>query len=99
MTVYQHRDTITAASGVTSTITLNIRGGILKHVLVVANTSTTAFKVDLVDNKSLTVMNWAFTKGQLNDPEISIPLSGSYTLNVTNASADDTFRTCLSVEE
>ena len=99
MNVYQHRATVTAASGSTSSQSLNVIGGLLRQVLVYANTSTTVFRANLVDDNSLTIANWGFNTGQLNDLDISIPISGRYTLNITNASPDDTFSILLSVEE
>lgn len=99
MTVYQHRSTITAVSGTTSTQSLRIRGGLLRQVLITANTSTTVFRANLVDASSLTVTNYGFSTGQLNDLAIAMPVQGEYTLNITNASLDDTFKILLNVEE
>ena len=99
MTVYQHRATVTAASGATSTATLRVRGGILRQMFIVANTDTTVFRSNLVDEASLTVQNWGFHTGMLNDNAISMPAQGTYTLNITNASPDDTFKILIGVEE
>ena len=99
MTIYQHRASVTASSGSTSSDTLNVRGGILRQVLVTANTSTTVFRANLVDANSVTVSNWGFHTGQINDGSITLPVAGRYTLNITNASPDDSFTVLLGVEE
>lgn len=99
MNIYQHRASITASSGSTSSDTLNVRGGLLRQVLVTANTSTTVFRANLVDANSVTVSNWGFHTGQINDMHVSLPVSGRYTLNITNASPDDTFTVLLGIQE
>lgn len=99
MIIYQHRATVVASSGSTSSVTLRVMGGICRHALVLPNTATTVFRANLVDSNDLTVLNWGFHRGELNDQTIQLPMAGSYTVNVTNASPDDTFRVLLSVEE
>ena len=99
MTVYQHRATVTAQSGSTSTVTLKVLGGLLRQVLITANTSTTVFRANLVDENSITVENWGFSRGELREDGIAFPMAGIYTLNVTNASPDDTFTILMSVQE
>jgi len=99
MTIYQHRASVITSAGSRASTTLNVAGGICRQVIVRANTSTTAFRVDLVDANSVTVMNYAFHTGELVDHEVKLPMAGAYTLNVTNASPDDTFTVLLGVEE
>lgn len=99
MTVYQHRATVSAVAGTTSSTSLTIPGGLLRQVFIAANTLTTIFRANLVDKKNLTVANWGFCKGQINEFQFAMPLQGAYTLNITNASLDDTFSILLSVEE
>jgi len=99
MQIYQHKFTVTAAAGSTATTTLKIFGGLFRHLVILANTSTTVFRASLVDDNSLTIKNWGFSKGELNDDTISIPVSGAYVLNITNASSNDIFNGVLSVNE
>lgn len=99
MTIYQHRATITAASGETSTTSLKVLGGLLRQVLITANTSSTMFRANLTDENSVVVENWGFSKGQLREDSLAFPVAGRYTLNVTNASPDDTFTVLLSIQE
>lgn len=99
MTVYQHRDSIVAASGSTSTTTLKVLGGLLRQVLVTANTSTTVFRANLVDENSVTVESWGWSTGQLREDALALPIAGSYKLNLTNISPNDTFTVLMSVQE
>lgn len=99
MLIYQHRATVVAASGSTSTATLKVFGGLLRQVLVTANTASTVFRANLVDENSVTVENWGFSTGQLREDAIALPVAGTYTLNITNASPNDTFTILLGVQE
>lgn len=98
MTIYQHRATVTAASGATSTTTLRVRGGICRQVIITANTATTVFRANIVDENSLTIENYGFHTGEVNE-KTTIPMAGSYIINITNASPDDTFKIMIGVEE
>jgi len=100
MNVYEHKVNITTNGGSVSSTTLNVRGGILRYFLVRALTSgTTQFRADLVDEDSTTRLNYAYHNGEIVDDKITLPVVGNYTLNITNASADETFRVIFSVQE
>ena len=72
----------------------------MRYLLVRALTDTTTqFKVDFVDNNSVTRLNYAYHVGELIDDKIALPVVGNYTINITNASPDDTFRVIFSVQE
>ena len=83
--------------------TLTIPGGLLRQVLIRANTSTTVFRADLVDENSITCLNYGYHRGELNDTGahggLPFPVAGEYTLNITNASPNDTFSIVLGVQE
>lgn len=98
MTIYQYRASATASAGSTSTTSLNIRGGICRQVRIVANTASTTFLSNITDANSLVVARYPSQQGELDDIT-SIPMAGRYTVNITNASADDTFTIYLGVEE
>lgn len=68
-------------------------------MFVSANTTTTVFRANLVDSNSVTILNWGFHAGQINDMSLQIPISGTYTLNITNASPNDTFTVLMQVQE
>ncbi len=98
MRIYQHRATITASAGATSTTTLKIVGGLLRQVLIVANTATTVFQPFITDEAGLEVSRYGLQTGEMSDIT-SIPVSGTYTVSITNASPDDTFKIMLGVQE
>lgn len=99
MTIYEHKTSLTTASGTVSTITLRIRGGLLRQLYVKANTSTTVFRANLKDEDSDNIIDYGFHTGMLNDCNISIPVVGNHTLQITNASPDDTFKVKVKVQE
>lgn len=99
MTIYEHRDSLTTASGSVGTSTLYIPGGLVRQVLIRANTATTLFRADLTDENSVIRRHYAFHRGELNDMTIQLAVAGSYRVNITNASPDDTFTVVVSVQE
>ena len=83
-----------AASGTWATNTLDIKAGILKHVVLAATASATTFDFKLIDDKSNVVYDTIRrekTATFVLDDEISMPVHGIYTMRVYNASSDDTF--------
>jgi hypothetical protein len=99
MRIYQHKTSLLTSAGSTSTTTLSVIGGLLRHLVVQALTDTTVFRVNMVDENNTTVMNWGFSRGELNETGIAVPVSGKYVLNITNASPNDTFKVVYSVQE
>lgn len=99
MTIYEHKTSLTTAAGTVSTVSLRIPGGILRYVLVRANTSGTVFRFDLKDDNDKVRLNYGFSTGELMDDKLTFPITGAYTASITNASQDDTFEVILSVQE
>ena len=99
MTVYEHRQTITAAAGAASAIGLNIPGGLIRQVLIRANTDSTVFRVNLTDASGLRRRDYGFHTGEINDTGIALAIAGSLAINITNASPNDTFQVMVSVQE
>lgn len=100
MTIYEHRTDVTTASGSVASISLRMPGGILRDVLVRANTSSSCiFAFNLTDENGVVRQNYAFHRGELHDTQIQLPVTGKYTANITNASPDDTFTLILAVQE
>ena len=97
--IYQHRDSVTSASGSVASTTLRVKGGLCRQVVVRANTATTMFRVNLVDENSVTIANYGFHEGEINHVGGPFPLAGTYTINITNASPNDTFTVLLGIEE
>lgn len=101
MTVYEHTTSVTTASGTISTSTLYIPGGLGRQLLIRANTATTLFRAALIDENSVTRRHWGFHRGEINDTtdNIRLAFTGSYSIQITNASPDDTFRILLAIQE
>ena len=100
MTVYQHRASLTVSGGSNNTLTLRVLGGVLGHFIVRARTDTTTFRANLVDEASLTILNYGYQRGEVNDTDIHIPVVGRYTINITNTNpATETFDVLFTVQE
>lgn len=81
-----------------------MNGGLLRQVLVRALTdSTTRFQVAIQESGGITILNYGYHNGELNDTGSSgalpIPVYGAYTVSITNASPDDTFSIRLICQE
>jgi hypothetical protein len=99
MTIYEYRTSMTVAAASFSSVTHNVRGGILNQVYIVASTATTVFKANLQDKNGFTRKNWDFVEGELNDDKLYVPITGEWTVNITNVSPNDTFNLVLAVQE
>ena len=98
MRIYEHRATVVAAGGSTSTVTLNVIGGLCRQLLVRSNTTTTVFRCYLEDSHGLLKRNYGICTGELNDVTF-LPMTGYNKLYITNASPNDTFKVYLGVQE
>ena len=99
MTVYEMRGQVTAVSGAASSIGLNIPGGLIRQVLVRANTDTTIFRVNLTDASGLRRRDYGYHTGECNDTSIALAIAGSLAVNITNATLSDTFQVLVAVQE
>ena len=99
MTVYEHRATVTAVAGSVTSSSLHIPGGLIRQILVRANTDTTVFRASLVDVKGTTRRNYGYHTGELNDTSISLAIAGSLAVSIANASPNDTFTVVVAVQE
>ena len=98
--IYFHRATITTAGGTSNTLTLGITHGTCEQVLIRALTSSaTVFSANLTDSNSLRVYDWGFHEGEINTVDLGLPTVGAYTLNITNATATDTFSVLVGIDE
>ena len=88
-----------ASAGSAAGVTLSVQGGICRQVLIRANTSTTVFRANLTDSNSVIRRNYGFHTGELNDMELQFPMAGQYTVQITNASPNDTFSVVVAVSE
>lgn len=99
MTVYEHRATISAAAGAATSVGLNIPGGLIRQVLVRANTDSTVFRLNITDASGLRRRDYGYHTGEINDTGIALAVAGSLAFNITNASVNDTFTILASVQE
>ena len=103
MHIYRHETSQTAASGSVSSTTLNIRGALLRQVLIRSGTDSTLFKVNITESGGIVVLNYGYHEGEINDTGLGgalpLPVLGNYNINITNASRDDSFDVRLLCEE
>lgn len=99
MSIYEFRTSLTVAGGSASTVSLPVNGGMMQQLLILANTSTTVFRASIVDSRSITRRRYGFSTGELNDVGSFFPMVNRYTLNITNASANDTFQVVMAVQD
>ena len=100
--IYEHKAIVTVSGGSVGTTTLNVLGGLARNLLIRALTNGgtgTIFRADLTDEDGVARVNWGYENGELNDHTLHFPITGRYTINITNASATDTFRVILGVAE
>ena len=98
--IYTHRATVTVAGGSIGTTTLRVHDGLIQQVLIRSLTSgLTMFRANITDDSSLVRRHYAFHEGEINDMGSSMPVAGTTTVNITNASATDTFTVALAVQE
>ena len=65
----------------------------MRQFYITAGTSGTTFRADITDDNSVVVRSYDIHQGEINDIK-TLPVVGTYTLRVTNASADGNF-TCV----
>ena len=99
MTIYEANTTVVAVAGAAVTSTLYIPGGVATQLLIRANTATTLFRADLKDEGGIIRRHYDFHTGELNDMALNFAVVGSYAVEITNASLNDTFRVILAVRE
>jgi len=98
MNIHQHRASVAILGTTANSVSLNLRGGLMRQILVRTNSSSTQFRINLVDGNDLTIRNWGYHTGEMIDVD-PLPLVGIYTINITNASAADSANILISVQE
>lgn len=95
--LYPKHGTAVAAGG-TFSLTVPANHGMCKQLVVKAATATTTFDVRLTDIYSFVVLNFTDVIGTTAEL-IELPCYGSWTLTVSNASADESFSYLVTVLE
>ena len=88
----------TTASGSWSANTNRITGGILGHMYIGFTTTSTTFDFKLIDGSNRNVIELTTITGILNR-EYQIPIRGIYTMQITNASADEAFKLRFAIRD
>ena len=99
MQVYEQRAEVTTVAGSYNQITLENIGGLLRYLLIRANTATTSFQANLIDYKGIIRKRYGFHTGELIDDQLTMPVSDKYTVGIVNGSPDDTFQIIFGVQE
>ncbi len=103
MNIYRHETNVTIVAGAISTTTLDIRGGLLRQVILRAGTSSTVFRAAIQESGVVVVLNYGYHTGEIQDTGASgalpLPVMGRYTINITNASRNDSVDVRLLVQE
>lgn len=69
-------------------------------MLITSLTSAaTTFRADITDKQGVIRGRWGYHTGEINDTSIKLAMAGSYRISITNASATDTFRITMSIQE
>lgn len=98
--IYEFKTSLTVSGGSATTVTLSVIHGLLRNVYVKANTSTTVFRAQLLDEDGLNRLDYGFATGVINDNTIQYPIVNKYTFNILNANpTNETFVIRLGVEE
>ena len=83
--------------GEASVNTQSIRG-LCRHVIVKPATETTTYDISITNPVDAKIYERTSETGTLSELT-SIPIQGTYTINITNATADETFIVELICEE
>lgn len=97
--IYKFTTTMTVTLNTGAANTHRIPHGLLRQLLITAQTSGTIFRANITDDGGDIVRSYEFAKTQINDDNRPLPVTGIYTLNITNASADGQFRVKFVVQE
>lgn len=83
-------DEATPIAGTYSVVTPRFSGALLRHIYIEFTTSTTTFDLTLTDEKGRHFIHLTGITG-CHNREYQIPLMGTYTLLISNASVNEKF--------
>ncbi len=95
--IIKYQNSVTAAAGVISFNTLDLRG-ICYRIFVKPATITTTYDITLTDDNSLVIYSKKGIRGTLNDTTVQT-FRGIYTVDVTNISANELFKFQIEYDE
>jgi len=91
-------DDAETVAGVWSGNTPKLVPSLLRQILIQADTDSTVFDVDIIDDCDRVIRVWEDVEGVINDLTPT-PASGIYTVRITNATADEGFTVYLCFSE
>jgi hypothetical protein len=101
MSILFHKKSTRVPVGVGSPYTMNIEGklrGILMHIIVEPDTSTTLFDFKLVDDDDVVLFHETDADGVINE-QVTIPLKGTYRAVIENSTKAENFKLYLAIRE
>lgn len=90
MVIHSEKLSGTASSGTFAVNTTTHLHGMCMHILANPATSSTTYDLKVVNPNSMTVYEVLSQAGELSEM-IEIPLRGTHTITISNASADELF--------
>jgi len=88
----------TASSGSLAVNTPSSMHGFLHHVVVNPATSTTIYDVKITNSESINIYERVSETGTLSE-EVQLPIRGTYTITISNATVDEAFTIQLGIDE
>lgn len=99
MTIYELNTSVVVVGGSNNAVSHNIVGGRCQYILIRSGSTNTLFRADLKDSNGNIRLRYDFHEGEIVDDKINFPMTGNYTVELTNASQQDRFTIILSVTE
>lgn len=97
--IHRFYTTLVTAAGAGSTNTQPFVGGLCRHIFIQSSTTGTTFQANITDPDSLQVRTYSGVATTVSDANQILPVLGTYTIRITNASADGLFSIFMMVEE
>jgi len=101
MSINVHREVpvgVTTINGHWESATTSKLNGLLRHIIVKANSDGTIFDFYMQDTNQVVIFRREDIDGELNE-QVAIPVHDKYSLYIDNATADETFTVYLGVQE
>ena len=99
MSIFLHKDSRNVTTvGSSAEFKTGQIDGLLQHFIVRANTPSTIFDVTFYDDDDVILLERNDVDGEINEM-FQMPVKGSYTVSIKNATNDEVFRVYLAIRE
>lgn len=98
MSVHKVATSGNTVSSTMSVNTENIHDGLCRQLMIYSASSDTVYDANIIDDKNRTVREFFDITFKINDLT-TFPVSGIYTIEVTNSSADELFTAYMGIQE